>query len=59
MKDSQWKKYHNGKHIYLETESNKKLIAEIKFIIKHNQKNNRLQNQKNMEQLCQKAKFAT
>ena len=59
MKDSQWNKYNNGKHIHLEIESNKKLIAEIKCIIKPNQTNDRLRNKKNLEQLCQKTKFAT
>ena len=59
MKDSQSNKYHNAKHIYFEIESNKKLIAEIKCIIKPNQTNDRLRNKKNLEQLCQKAKFAT
>ena len=59
MKDSKWKKYHNAKHIYLEIESNKKLTAKIKCIIKHKQKNDRLQNKKKLEQLCQKTKFAT
>ena len=59
MTDSQWKKYHNAKHIYLEIESNKKLIAEIKCIIKHKEENNRLGNKKKSEQLCKKTKFAT
>ena len=30
--------HHNAKHIYWEIESNKKLIAELQCIIKHNQK---------------------
>ena len=38
MKGYQLKKYHNAKHIYLVIESKKKLIAELKCIIKHNQK---------------------
>ena len=53
MKDSQWKKYHKAKHIYLEIESNKKLIAEIKCIIKHNQKNG-LRNKKNWNNFVKK-----
>ena len=39
MKDFQLKKYHNAKHIYLEIESNKKLIPKLKCIIQHHMDN--------------------
>ena len=38
MKDSQLKTYYKTKHIILDIKSNKKQVAEMKYVIKHKQK---------------------